>query len=109
MVSSIGKMWMPLEDVALTCVPINSDIQLPENTAAPLSIIGRFELDAVMPGVKDHAPLKCNGCGLCVDTCIFKHIEVKNGKAVISTSARAAAPAFMEECVKRISGMVDVT
>lgn len=78
-------------------------------------------LEGVTVDVSD----KCNGCGLCVEACIFKAIEVKNDVAIVGeeckgcgrcvTSCKRKAisitidnPNFIEECISRLSDKVDV-
>ena len=67
----------------------------------------------------------CNGCGLCVESCMFKQIEIVDGKAVIGdeckgcgrcamTCKRGAVrvkitdPAYLDECKERIASRVEL-
>ena len=78
-------------------------------------------LEGVTVDVSD----KCNGCGLCVEACIFKAIEVKNDVAIVGEECKGCGrcvtackrkaisitidnPNFIEECISRLSDKVDV-
>jgi len=134
--------------------------------AGLVSCLGRFKGDAIMLGVKDHArlmtichccpcccistsmplasreardklvrlegltvrvdPERCNGCGLCVESCIFRAMEIREGKAVVTEECKGCGrcaqacrrqavtisiedPSFIDRCIARISAKVDVT
>ncbi len=232
----LGRRILPPESMTLTYVPVYEDLELPEGTVAPVSVIehfineasdhlilsrcpcrsengceefpgdfgctflgpavrsvdpevgrlvsrqealdhlreatemglvscvGKFDGDAVMLGVREHKKLmtichcctccciskclplasreardilkklegvtvevteNCNGCGLCVDSCVFQQISIVDGKAVIgeeckgcgrcATACRRNAiritvdnPDYVDQCVKRISSLVDI-
>jgi len=78
-----------------------------------------------LEGVKVEVKEACDGCGLCVDTCLFKQINVDGGTAVIAEDCRGCGrcamvcplnavrvtvdnPSYIEECIARISSRVDV-
>ncbi len=237
-IGRIGAKLIDSENMTLTYIPVNQNLDQPESTAAPVSIIehfidnachhlilsrcpcrsenhckdfpgdfgclfigsaarevepevgyhvtkeealahlhkavemglipclGRFKGDAIMLGVKDHAHLmticmccpcccistsfkyasqqardalvklegvnvvvdveKCNGCGLCVKSCIFEEMELVSEKAVVKKDCRGCGrcmtackrnaitvtidnPNFIDDCIARISEKVDVT
>ncbi len=68
----------------------------------------------------------CNGCGLCVEACIFKQMSLVDGRASVGEECKgcgrcAAAckrgairiavdnPDYIRRCIERISAFVDVT
>jgi len=78
-----------------------------------------------LEGVKVEVTEDCDGCGLCVDTCLFKQINVCGGAAVIAEECRGCGrcamvcprnavrvtvdnPSYIEDCIARISSKVDV-
>jgi len=78
-----------------------------------------------LEGVKIEVTEDCDGCGLCVDTCLFKQIKVCGGAAFIAEECRGCGrcamvcprnavrvtvdnPSYIEECIARISSKVDV-
>lgn len=67
----------------------------------------------------------CNGCGLCVESCMFKQIEIVDGKAVIGDECKGCGrcamtckrdavrvkitdPAYLDECKERIASRVEL-
>ncbi|MBN2028258.1 MAG: 4Fe-4S binding protein [Actinobacteria bacterium] len=79
-----------------------------------------------LEGLKVEVTENCNGCGLCVEACIFDAIEIKNGVAVVGEGCKGCGrcldacrrdgvrisidnPRFIEDCISRISNKVDVT
>jgi hypothetical protein len=233
----LGKLVMPPSDMTLTYIPVYEDLELPEGTVAPLSVIehfineasdhlilsrcpcrsengckdfpgdfgctflgpavrnvdpevgrlvsreealehlreatesglvsclGKFKGDAIMLGVKDHSRLmtichccscccistsmpyaskemrdvlkklegvtveiteECNGCGRCVDSCVFAQMSIVNKKAVIGEECKGCGrcatvckrdavkitidnPDYVEQCIARINALVDIT
>jgi ferredoxin len=78
-----------------------------------------------LEGVKVEVTEDCNGCGLCVDACLFKQINVNRGTAVIGEECRGCGrcamvcvrnavrvtvdnPSYIEECIARIGSRVEV-
>ncbi|MBN2026921.1 MAG: 4Fe-4S binding protein [Actinobacteria bacterium] len=68
---------------------------------------------------------KCNGCGACVKVCIFKQIEVVDGKAVIGEECKGCGrcamvckqdainiriedPSYIDACLERIGSKVNL-
>ena len=133
--------------------------------AGLVSCLGKFKLDAIMLGVRDHRRLmtichccpccclstmiplapretrdtvvkldgltvavdaeRCNGCGKCVKECMFKQVEVVDGKAVIGEECKGCGrcamackqdairiaiedPTYIDACIARIKAKVDV-
>jgi hypothetical protein len=119
-----------------------------------ISVIGKFKGDAIALGVRDHSRLmtichccpcccvstslhlatreardmmvRLEGCGECVEACIFKQILVEGDRAVIGEECkgcgRCAAvcgssairlkvedATYIDECIDRISATVDVS
>jgi len=78
-----------------------------------------------LEGVRVEVNGDCSGCGECVEACIFKQISLTGGRAVVGEECkgcgRCAAlcpedaititvdnPAYVEQCIERISAFVDV-
>lgn len=78
-----------------------------------------------LEGVTVETTDACNGCGLCVEACIFKQISLKEGVAVIGEECKGCGrcatvcrrggvrvtvdnPAYVEECIERIGSRVEV-
>lgn len=95
------------------------------STAMPLAAREARDLLVKLEGVDVEITDKCNGCGLCVDACIFDQISVEDGVAVIGEECKGCGrcavackrdglritidnPKYVEECVERISALVDV-
>lgn len=84
------------------------------------------DLVVKLEGLKVEITEKCNGCGLCVDACIFDVMEIMNSVAVVGKDCTGCGrclnacrrdgvrisidnPRFIEDCIARISNKVDVT
>ncbi len=84
------------------------------------------DLIARLEGLNVRVNELCNGCGICVDACIFKQATIVNGKAQIgaeckgcgrcATACKRSAidisiedPAWMQKCIERIKSRVDVS
>jgi ferredoxin len=78
-----------------------------------------------LEGVKVEVTGDCNGCGSCVEACIYKQIELVDGVAVVGEECKGCSrcatacprdaititvdnPRYIEECIERISSYVDV-
>jgi len=78
-----------------------------------------------MEGVRVEVTDECNGCGLCVESCIFKQVTVTDGTAVIGEECKGCGrcamtcrrggvrvfvedPAYIDECIERIASRVQV-
>lgn len=81
------------------------------------------DLIVKLEGLEIEITEECNGCGLCVEACVFDQITVPDGRAAIGADCkgcgRCAAvcrrggvritiedPSYIEECVARISSKV---
>ena len=81
---------------------------------------------ARMPGVEIEVGDECAGCGLCLDTCVFRGIELQDDKAVINERCRICGRCteicpneaikitvrsshYVEEAIATLAGRVDVT
>ena len=79
-----------------------------------------------LEGLKVEVDDECNGCGLCEKACIFDQIRIVNGKATVLDGCKGCGrcmtackrgnikvtidnPSFIDECIARITGKVDVT
>ena len=79
-----------------------------------------------LEGVKVQVTSDCSGCGKCVEVCIFKQIDLADGKAVVGEECKGCGrcavacpedaiaisvdnPAYVEQCIERISAVVDVS
>lgn len=68
----------------------------------------------------------CKGCGVCVEACIFKQIDIIDGQAVIgeeckgcgrcaavcpnrAITVRVGDPTYVRRCIERVSSFVDVS
>lgn len=96
-------------------------------TSMPLASKEARGLLVKLEGVKVEITDGCNGCGLCEEVCNFEAIKVEGGVAVVdeeeckgcgrcATVCKRKAvritvdnPAFIEECIGRLSDKVDVT
>ena len=95
------------------------------STAMPLAGREARDLLVRLEGVSVEITEECNGCGLCVDACIFDQVTVEDGKAVIGEECkgcgRCAAvcrrggvritidnPDYVTDCVARIGALVEV-
>ena len=95
------------------------------STAMPLAHKDARDLLVKMEGVNVEITDSCNGCGLCVETCIFDQVTIEEKKAVIGAECkgcgRCAAvckregvritiddPDYIDRCIERIGSLVDV-
>jgi ferredoxin len=95
------------------------------STAMPHASREARDLLVKMEGVSVEVTENCNGCGLCVEACIFDQVRVEDGRAVIGEECKACGrcatackrdairivvedPSYIEECVARLSTLVDV-
>lgn len=79
-----------------------------------------------MEGVTVETTDACNGCGLCVEACIFKQISITDGVAVIGEECKGCGrcamacrrdgirvtvdnPAYVEACIERIGSRVEIS
>jgi UDP-glucose 4-epimerase len=84
------------------------------------------DLMVKLKGVNVEVTVNCNGCGLCVDTCMFKQIRLDGGVAVIGDECKGCGrcamvcrrdgvrvtiqdPSYIEECIERIGSRVEVS
>ncbi len=91
----------------------------------PLAAPDARDLLVRLEGLTVEVTDNCNGCGLCVEACVFGQIRVEDGRAVVGTeckgcgrcaaacrrggvSIRIEDPAYIEACMSRISSMVDI-
>ncbi|RJP29241.1 MAG: hypothetical protein C4536_11725 [Actinobacteria bacterium] len=78
-----------------------------------------------LEGVKVEVTGDCNGCGQCVEACIFKQIKILDGVAFVGEECKGCSrcaiacprdaititvdnPEYMAECIGRIGAYVDV-
>jgi len=78
-----------------------------------------------LEGVKVEVTGDCNACGMCVDACIYKQMEIAGGVAVVGEECKGCGrcatacpteaitvtvdnPGYIDECIDRISAYVDV-
>ncbi|MHB8780859.1 MAG: DUF362 domain-containing protein [Candidatus Geothermincolia bacterium] len=79
-----------------------------------------------LPGVAFEVTGECEGCGECVSGCFVKAINVRDGRAYIDDSCRGCGrcalscrrqairmqvedPSYLEQAVKRLAGLVDIS
>jgi Na+-translocating ferredoxin:NAD+ oxidoreductase RNF subunit RnfB len=95
------------------------------STSMPLASREARDLCVRMEGVNVEITDNCNGCGLCVETCIFDQITITDEKAAIGDECKGCGrcatvcrrdgvritiddPAYIDRCIERISTLVDV-
>jgi len=78
-----------------------------------------------LEGVEVRVDGDCDGCGICVETCIFKQMKIIDGQAVVGEECKACGrcavccpndaisisvdnPEYIRQCIDRISAYVDV-
>jgi len=79
-----------------------------------------------LEGVTVEVGEECNGCGRCVDYCVFGEMHLVDGKAVIGEECKGCGrcamvrkrdavkitidnPDYVEQCIERISALVDIS
>lgn len=79
-----------------------------------------------LEGVEVEVTGDCSGCGACLEACVFRQIEILDGRAVVGVeckgcgrcaaicpddaiSIRVDNPEYIRQCIDRISAYVDVT
>jgi ferredoxin len=94
-------------------------------TSMPYAAREARDLLVKLEGVRVEVTDECNGCGRCVETCMVKQIDVVDGKAVIGEECKGCGrcamvckrdavrvivdnPAYVDECVERISSRVEI-
>jgi len=95
------------------------------STSMPLASREMRDVLKKMEGVRVEVTDDCNGCGLCVPSCIFGQVRIDDGRAVIGDECKgcgrcAAAckrkavrvtvdnPDYIQQCIDRINTLVDV-
>jgi UDP-glucose 4-epimerase len=95
------------------------------STAMPLAHKDARDLVVRMEGVSIEITENCNGCGLCVDTCMFAQIRIEGKTAVIGDECKGCGrcamvckrdgvriiiddPGYIDRCIERISALVEV-